>query len=235
MKPTLLLLPGTLCDGRIFNALKWRLKKVVNVQVADLQNYSDTDALCNKLLGQLPEHFSMAGFSLGGLLALELLRRAPVRVERIALIASNARAGSKVGHRKSKTLKNLWFSAGPVKVSSLVLPNYFHHEISRQRHANLVQDMALRTPRSAAFAQFDWAAHRPDGHAVLAAFAGPVLVVSGAKDRLCPPPWQRDLVEAQPRAHWIELPRVGHFVPLEAPTSLGKALQGWLHTQGAAN
>jgi len=235
MKPTLLLLPGTLCDGRIFNGLKWRLKEVANVQVADLQTYRNTDALCDKLLGQLPERFSMAGFSLGGLLALELLRRAPVRVERIALIASNARAGSKAGRRKSKTLKSLWHSGGPGKVSSLVLPNYFHHEISRQRNASLVRDMALSTPRSSAFSQFDWAAHRPDGHAVLAAFTGPVLVVSGAKDRLCPPPWQKALVEAQPLAHWIELPRVGHFVPLEAPTSLGKALQGWMHGQGAAS
>lgn len=235
MKPTLLLLPGTLCDERVFNGLKWRLKEVANVQVADLQTYRNTDALCDKLLGQLPERFSMAGFSLGGLLALELLRRTPVRVERIALIASNARAGSKAGRCKSKTLKNLWFSAGPGKVSSLVLPNYFHHEISRQCHANLVQDMALSTPRSAAFAQFDWAAQRPDGHAVLAAFTGPVLVVSGAKDQLCPRPWQRALLEAQPQAHWIELPRVGHFVPLEAAASLGNALQGWMQTQGAAN
>jgi pimeloyl-ACP methyl ester carboxylesterase len=235
MKPTLLLLPGTLCDGRIFNGLKWRLKEVANVQVADLQTYCNTDALCAKLLGQLPERFSMAGFSLGGLLALEMLRRAPARVERIALIASNARVGSKAGRRKSKTLKNFWLSAGPGKVSSLVLPNYFHHEISRQRYANLVRDMAMGTPRRAAFAQFDWAAQRPDGHAVLTAFTGPVLVVSGAKDQLCPRPWQRALLEAQPQAHWIELPRVGHFVPLEAAASLGNALQGWIQIKAAAN
>lgn len=235
MKPTLLLLPGTLCDGRVFSRLNWRLKEVANVQVADLHHYRDTGALCSKLLGQLPERFSMAGFSLGGLLALEFLRRAPERVERIALIASNARAGSKAGRRKSKALKNLWHSAGPGRVSSHVLPNYFHHEIWREHHAKLVRDMAMSTPRSAAFAQLDWAAHRPDGHAVLAEFSGPVLVVSGAKDRLCPPPWQRALVEAQPQAHWIELPRVGHFVPLEAAASLGNALQGWMQMQGAAN
>lgn len=235
MKPTLLLLPGTLCDGRIFNALTWRLKAVANVQVANLHHYRETGALCNQLLGQLPERFSMAGFSLGGLLALEILRRAPERVERIALIASNARAGSQAGRRKSKVLKNLWRNGGPGRVSSHVLPNYFHHEISRERHSRLVRDMARGTPRSAAFAQFDWAAQRPDGSAVLAAFSGPVLVVSGAKDRLCPRPWQRALVEAQPKAHWIELPRVGHFVPLEAAATLGTAMQGWMQLQGATN
>ena len=90
--------------------------------------------------------------------------------------------------------------------------------------------MALRTSRKAARAEFRWAAARPDGYADLSAFDGPLLLVSGAKDRLCPPRWQRAMLEAQPRASWLELPRAGHFIPLEAGRRLGAALRRWIQT-----
>ena len=69
---------------------------------------------------------------------------------------------------------------------------------------------------------------RPNGRAELAAFHGPVLLVRGASDRLCPPAWQRAMCAAQPRAQWLELPRVGHFVPLEAAAALNGALLLWI-------
>ena len=88
--------------------------------------------------------------------------------------------------------------------------------------------MTLGTPRRPAFAQFSWAAERPDGRAALAAFQGPLLLVSGASDRLCPRLWQQAMRVAQPRAQWLELPRVGHFVPLEAAAGLNAALLRWM-------
>jgi pimeloyl-ACP methyl ester carboxylesterase len=90
--------------------------------------------------------------------------------------------------------------------------------------------MALGTGSRSAFAQFAWAGGRPESLQTLAEFTGPVLIVSGARDRLCPPRWQQAMQQANPAANWLELDRVGHFVPLEAPSALTGALHQWLQT-----
>lgn len=226
--PCLLMLAGTLCDHRVFARQKRALRGVARVMVVDYDALGPPSQWVDTLLRRLPPRFSVAGFSLGGICAIELLRRAPHRVERIAMIASNAQGASHAGRRKSAWLRHLWRERGPGEVARHVKPSYFHHEAMRRRHARLVRDMALGTSRGTAFAQFRWAAERPQGLEALAAFPGPLLLVSGARDTLCPPAWQRAMKDAQPRARWIELPRVGHFVPLEAPARLNASLRQWM-------
>jgi pimeloyl-ACP methyl ester carboxylesterase len=231
--PCLLLLAGTLCDRRVFVRQQRALRGVARVLAIDYAELGAPQQWIDTLLRHLPPRFSVAGFSLGGICALELLRRAPERIDRIAMIASNAQAASAPGRRKSAWLRNMWRDRGPGEVARQVKPAYFHHESVRRRHAALVHAMARRTPRRTAFAQFAWAAERPDGLAALADFRGPLLLLSGAADRLCPPPWQRAMQRAQPAARWIELARVGHFVPLEAPSALNAALLRWMREPGS--
>ena len=228
MKPTLLLLPGTLCDARIFRHQCRVLRDVADLRALDYARLDRSGAWLDRLLGELPEQFSIAGFSLGGLWALELLRRAPQRVQRLALIASNARPASGHARRRSASQWRVWQSQGPAAVARGAKPAYFHHPSQRQRHGPLVRAMADGTPRQVARAEFAWAAARPDSLPALHDFAGPLLLVSGEHDRLCPAAWQREMLQAQPAARWLELPRVGHFVPLEAPGRLSLALRQWL-------
>jgi len=226
--PTVIMIPGTLCDARMFVRQKRALRGLADVRMIGYDKLRPTCDWADMVLAQLPARFSIVGFSLGGLWALELIRRAPHRVERLAMVASNALGASVVGRRKSAWLWKMWRALGPGAVARHVKPDYFHHTRQRLRHASLVHDMAMRTGRAAAVSEFRWAASRPDGSATLAAFQGPVLLVSGAMDRLCTPAMQMAMVRAQPRAHWVELPRVGHFVPLEAGARLADALRHWL-------
>jgi pimeloyl-ACP methyl ester carboxylesterase len=228
MKPTLLLLPGTLCDSRIFRHQCRSLRDVADLRALDYAGLDRSGAWLDRLLGELPEQFSIAGFSLGGLWALELLRRAPQRVQRLALIASNARPASGRARRRSASQWRVWQREGPAVVARGAKPAYFHHPSQRQRHGPLVRAMADATPRQVARAEFAWAAARPDSLPALHDFGGPLLLVSGEHDRLCPAAWQREMQQAQPAARWLELPRVGHFVPLEAPGRLSLALRQWL-------
>jgi pimeloyl-ACP methyl ester carboxylesterase len=226
--PCLVMIPGTLCDARVFNRQKRALRGIAHLTVVDYRSLTDMDTWAELLLRKLPAQFSVAGFSLGGLWALELLRRAPERIERIALIASNAQGAGVAAGRNSARLRKLWRARGPGDLARNMQPAYFHHARVQRQHAALVRDMALCTPRKAAFAEFAWAAARPDGHAALAQFERPLLLVSGAKDRICPTSWQRAIQTAQPHAVWRDLPRVGHFVPLEAPVPLNDALRKWM-------
>ena len=225
---TVIMIPGSLCDARIFARQKRALRGVADVRLIDYRALAPARDWADALLARLPQRFSVVGFSLGGLWALELVRRAPERIERLAMVASNAHAASPAGRRNSARSWKMWRALGSDAVARHALPGYFHHADKRHRHARLVHDMALRTRRKAAFAQFDWAESRPDGQAALAGFRGPVLLVSGARDRICTPAMQRAMALAQPRADWLELPRVGHFVPLEAPARLTDALRRWL-------
>ena len=226
--PTLLMLPGSLCDARVFGGQLRSLRGGSRPILADYRRLRAGTRWLDALLADLPARFSVAGFSLGGLWALEMLRRAPQRIERMALIASNAQPASDRIRRRSERLWRQWCSRGPETVVQQLKPAYFHHKSLRQKHAPVIRDMALRTPSRAAAAEFSWAAHRPAGHHLLADFRGPLLLVSGERDRLCPPAWQQAILQAQPAARWVCLPRVGHFVPLEAPAALRDALLQWM-------
>ena len=228
MLPTLVMLPGTLCDERIFSRQSRALRGKVRMVCASYSRMKDRSRWLSQLLASLPNRFHVAGFSLGGLMALELLRAAPERIEGLALIASNAQPASLLSKKKSARLRKLWLDRGPAEVAKQVKPAYFHHEAKRRLHQQLVFDMALGTPRRSAFEEFEWAAERPSSLDDLAQFKGKLLAISGAQDRLCPPAWQRAMLAAQPRMQWIELPRCGHFLPLEAPAALSKTLGNWV-------
>ena len=226
--PRVVLIPGTLCDERIFHRQKYALRGIADVTTVGYSDLGRNADWAATLLAQLPQRFCLVGFSLGGLWALELLRRAPERIERLAMVASNAVGADATIQRKTARLWRLWRVLGPGAVAQCVKPEYFHHKLQRRRHAKMVHDMALSTDSKVAHAEFNFAASRPDGHADLARFSGPLLIVSGAKDRLCTPAMQRSMVMAQPNALWVELPRVGHFVPLEASPRLSDALRQWI-------
>jgi pimeloyl-ACP methyl ester carboxylesterase len=241
-RETLVMLPGTLCDRRLFGWQKRSLRHSHNIRLVDYRALKPARTQPARtrwvqgLLAGLPDRFSLAGFSLGGIWALEILRQAPDRVERLAMIASNAQGASPKGYRNSRIQRRLWRQpgAGPLAVLARGMPAYFHHAAARRRHQGLLRDMALGTGRQSALAQFAWAGSRPESLQTLAEFAGPVLIVSGARDRLCPPRWQQAMQQANPAARWLELDRTGHFVPLEAPSALTAALHQWLQTPSPA-
>lgn len=235
-RPCLVFIPGTLCDRRLFRRQARALRGQARVVTLEYRRLRADRSWLDAALRALPQHFSLAGFSLGGLWALELLRRAPERVQRLAMIASNAEAGSRRGARRNRALWRLWRGEGAASVARQVKPAYFHHPAQRRRHATLVRAMALATPAPAARAQFDWAARRPSGLPVLAASKQPLLIVSGANDGLCPRRLQQRMHAARSDgARWVELPRCGHFVPLEQPSRLTRLLADWLHTADAAH
>jgi len=98
--PCLVMLAGTLCDERVFARQRRALRGVARLVLVDYSRLGLVQQWASRLLRQLPPKFSVAGFSLGGRWALELLRQAPRRIERVAMIASNAQGASAPGRRK---------------------------------------------------------------------------------------------------------------------------------------
>ncbi len=111
MKPTLLLLPGTLCDARIFRHQCRALRDVADLRALDYAGLDRSGVWLDRLLGELPEQFSIAGFSLGGLWALELLRRAPQRVQPGPPVGVPAAAAPASGVSGSARVRRPWRAA----------------------------------------------------------------------------------------------------------------------------
>lgn len=152
------------------------------------------------------------------------MRLAPHRVERLALIASNAGAASPRGRQKCQKMRRQWNAFGPKAEVQAAMPSYFHHQRLAKKQTELMGSMAAHTRPRDAYNQFAWAASRPNSYVTLGAFGGPVLLVSGQQDPICPRALQQALPEAAPHAQWVELPRMSHFVSLEAPACLSHRL-----------
>ena len=230
-----LLLPGTLCDARLFAPLLAVWKSLGNGtphSVADLHQLTANPLpWWRTQLSGLPPQFDVLGFSLGGILALQLLGIAPARVRRLTLVASNPCAATAMHRERVNDQLALWHKEGPAAVASQMLdqasPNA-NHEVRQ-----LVQDMACNTPLSAFLAQGEINATRLDGRPRLQSWPGPVLLISGAEDPWCGADKQLMARSARSDALWQELPHCGHYLPLENPQQLGRLTHNFYRTPDA--
>lgn len=208
-RESLVMIPGTLCDERIFAQQAKYLLRHCNVI---LVNYKDLRCLKDwpkHLLSKLPLNFSVLGFSLGGIWALELLRQEPRRINRIALIASNAKEANKLSALRSQKMWANWKVNGPKLVIDEASKKYFYHDLHLMKHLPLLEDMALKTKSHVAKMTFEWAAKRPSGHAVISQYENPILLVSGEKTRCAPKRLKRKLCKTTRFQNGLNYPDAG--------------------------
>lgn len=224
----LLLLPGTLCDARVWEATLLHLG--VRAACPTLSGAATTRGMAEKLLREAPERFALAGFSLGGIVALEMAAQAPGRVSRLALIASTARPDPpENAFARRQAVERFAAEGARATVSQLFWQTY----VAPGRRADaalfeLIVDMAEALGPAVFREQTSMAIHRADSRPRLPALTVPTLIVGGMEDVLCPPDRSAEIAAAMPGARCTLLPGVGHFVPLEAPEVLAAALAAWL-------
>ncbi|HZZ02696.1 alpha/beta hydrolase [Paraburkholderia sp.] len=226
----LVLLPGTLCDERVWRAQIDALSGERQIFVCVLGSELTLPEEVASLLATLPPRFSLAGFSLGGIAAFEFYRQAPQRIERLALIAANARADNEANHAPRRQLAAR-VAAGDLGrvLRDALLPNYLSPACGRSDVlASEISAMAKAT--ASRFArQVEYACGRPDSRALLSSIDVPVLILYGEDDRVCPVERQLEMADEIPHATLHAVPACGHFVLLEAPDVCSAALTRWLN------
>ena len=213
----LVMLPGTLCDERVFVPMLAHPALVNQKAIihADMTSHANAHALAQHLLDSAPPRFIPVGFSLGAIVALEMTLIAPDRVAGMVLLAGNARDVPVADHAPRRAMAAI---APDCLISETLWPRYTAP--ARQHDAalrELIIDMAKQAPLHALARQTELALTRSDKRPHLAAMQMPALVLGGARDAVAPPAFQEELAEGLPRATLQMAPEAGHFLPLECP------------------
>ncbi|MEK0083808.1 alpha/beta fold hydrolase [Benzoatithermus flavus] len=229
MRDEIVLLPGLLCDHRLFQAQIPALAVHAGVMVADLTRDASIPAMAERVLAAAPPRFALAGLSMGGYVALEIVRRAPERVMRLALLDSQARPDSEETRSRRRGLMQLAEKGEFQGVSPRLLPLFIHRDrLSDTSLTGMVQNMALSVGKDAFLRQQTAIMARADSRPHLPAIRCPTLVLAGREDVVTPPELQLEMAAAIPNATLVLLPRCGHLAPLEQPQAVTRQLLVWL-------
>ncbi|RPE71005.1 pimeloyl-ACP methyl ester carboxylesterase [Pacificibacter maritimus] len=228
MNEPVVLIPGFMSDGRVFVDQIPALSRNRSVQVAPLLGETLED-IAEFVLAHAPPKFAVAGHDLGATVATEILRRAPSRVTRLALICASAQ-GETPTAAAAREPRLVRAKAG--RLGEVLLEELPSTTLAESPHRNAIRDhwidMALEIGTEAYLRQTKIMQRRPDFQNVLRRARLPCMVIGGAANTLVPPRRQEFMAELMARADYVLLHGAGHLPMLEAPNALTKALLDWL-------
>jgi pimeloyl-ACP methyl ester carboxylesterase len=231
MKQPLVLLPGLLCDAALWEPQLDDLSDIADFFVADLTDQQSIEEMGAAVLRDAPwKEFALAGLSMGGYVVQEIVRQAPQRVTRLALLDTRSRDELPEETVRRRQLMQLAQSGRNfTPVTNRMLPLMLHE--SRVKDAPLVQvirEMAERTGIDAYLRQQNAIIARPDYRAMLPSIVCPTLVLCGRQDKLTPLHNSEEIAKAIPGAELVVIEECGHMSTLERPGEVNRAMRKWL-------
>ena len=234
MSIPLLLLPGLLCDGRL-----WRdcVPPGVTPRIADLTQDDSIAAMARRALELMAgeAHFAVAGLSMGGYVALEAWRQAGPRISHLALLDTSARADTPEQTQRRLGLMALSARGAFKGVTPRLLPLLLHPSRLEGPLAEEVTAMAGRVGIEGFLRQQRAIMGRVDSRADLPGITVPTLVACGAEDALTLPALHDEMAALIPGARRLSFDGCGHLPTMEAPAAVRAALGEWLTSIPAAD
>jgi len=225
----LLLLPGMMCDARLFGPQIDALSGRLPILVCPLGGHDTIAAIASDILSYAPPVFSLAGLSMGGIVAMEMLRQAPDRVARLALMDTNPLAEEEAA-RARRGPQMVAARAGRLReiMRDEMKPNYLARTARRAAVLDLCMAMAMDLGPEVFLAQSVALRDRPDQCETLRLYGRPSLVLCGAEDTLCPVARHELMADLLQNAHLEIVAHAGHLPTLEQPKTTTAALCRWL-------
>jgi pimeloyl-ACP methyl ester carboxylesterase len=228
-RPTLVLLPGLLNTAKVFELLIAELGDAADVIVPELHQCESIEDMAEAALGIAPERFSLGGFSMGGYVAFEILRRAPQRVERLALIDTQASPDPAESTARRRAFVDQSKIGRFHGVTSTLMPSLIHPtRLSDPSVTGPIVEMATLIGADGFACQQRAIMARPDSRPLLVDIKVPTVVISGRQDRTVPLARAEEMAADISHSQLVVLEQCGHMAPLEKPVELAVALRRWL-------
>jgi pimeloyl-ACP methyl ester carboxylesterase len=225
----ILLVPGLVSSPRIYDPVLPALWRFGPVTVANHIRDDHMALISRRILAEAPPRFALAGHSMGGYIAFEIMRQAPERVAKLALINTQARPDTPEATARRRTLMARAKSGEYRAVLDELFSGFVHP--SRREDADLrrlVHDMGGDVGVEGFVRQQEAIISRPDSRSILAAIRCPTLVLSGDEDNTIPNALSVEMTDNIHSARLVILPNCGHLPQVEQPEATAKALVEWL-------
>jgi pimeloyl-ACP methyl ester carboxylesterase len=225
----LLLLSGLLCDETIWADIPQRLGDVAEVRVVSFRGFSSIPSMAEHVLAMAPERFAVAGHSMGGRVALEVLRAAAPRVSGLALLNTGVHPVRDTELQSRRRLLRLAYERGMSALAAEWLPPMMAGSGGRTAELmpRLIAMVERSTPDSYA-GQVNALLNRPEALSVLPTISVPTLLLSGSEDTWSPISQHETMRRRIPHATLFEIHAAGHMAPIERPDAVALALREWL-------
>jgi len=226
----LILVPGLLCTDLLWRDQLEGLDDLAAMAVPTAQREHDSlPRIAEAILAAAPPRFALAGLSFGGYVCFEILRQAPERVLRLALLDTSARPDTEEQLERRRALLKLAQSGRFLGVTDRLLPLLIAG--ARLKDASLVADvkaMAQDVGRDGFLRQQKAIMARPDSRPLLARIACPTLVLCGREDALTPLDRHEEMAAGIVGSKLVVIDDCGHLSTMERPAEVNAAMRAWL-------
>ena len=223
------LIPGLLASARLYAGQIPPLWRVGPVTIADHTRDDSMSAIARRILATAPPRFALIGLSMGGYIAFEILRQAPERIARLALLDTSARADAAEQTAMRRAQMTLASQGRLTEVVAQQFPRLVHRARRSDAALREVIDLMAGEVGAAAFIRQQTAIlGRSDSRPMLGSIRCPTLVLVGDGDELTPPELAAEIAAGIDGARLVTVPQCGHLSTLEQPQEVTRVLLEWL-------
>jgi pimeloyl-ACP methyl ester carboxylesterase len=228
-RTTLVLLPGLLNTRRVFEQQIEALSDIADCIVPELWHHDTISAMTEATLALAPPRFALVGFSMGGYVAFDIVRRAAQRVERLALVDTQAVPDSAESSYRRRALLDQTKIGRFHGVQHTLLPQLLHRShINDDAITQPIFDMAQEIGAEGFVREQLAIIGRADNRPLLVDIEVPAVVIVGRQDQVTPLPRSEEMAADISTSRLVVLEECGHMSPLEKPDEVSTALRRWL-------
>lgn len=226
----LVLVPGLLCDAQLWRAQVEQLSDVAETWIPDHTRSSTMAGVARDVLADAPfESFALAGLSMGGYISLEIMRQAPQRVRRLALLDTAARADTPEQTKRRHEFIELAERGKFLGVTDMLMPLLVHpSRLAETPLTDAIRLMAKNVGKDGFIRQQKAIMSRADSRPLLASIGCPTLVLCGRQDQLTPLDRHEEMAAGIKGARLEVIEDCGHVSTMEKPAEVNRALRQWL-------
>lgn len=223
------MVPGMMCDERIFSPQIEALSQNLEVTIADISNFSSVRELASDVLKKAPKKFSLLGHSMGGIVAMEIYSQAPDRIEKLILMDTNPKAElDEVKLKREPQIREVNKGKLLEVMRDEMKPNYLAESENKRSVLNVCMDMALTLGPDVFINQSRALQSRLDQQNTIQSIKIPVLIMCGSEDKLCPVERHEMMHNMISDSDLKIINNAGHMPTLEQPRETTEVIKEWL-------